>query len=476
MTVITDIVPVTIGLSEVPSQQVSYSVPLLLVDDANVPVDQRYKIVTRSSYTTELTAATDAYNWCAAYWGQTSASGTSVYIGKWVSAASESYCYCPSVTTVASVWAALAATAQVAVKEGAAANVECAPDFTGDLTMADVAASIEASFSGAVAAYTCTYDETLGRITVTSDNTGVAADGVTLETPVAGVDLTGPLYLGTEVSVAGVDAESPATAMTTILALDNTPFIIAESGCSTAQQVLLSTGVNSVDKYLVLNSSDPNAYDSGDTTDVGYLLEALNHQKTHICFTMWDTQFPDACAAGEVLAQLNKEGAISLDLNGLSGVYQSGKHGDGTTIIPLTATQMAALDTKGYDYLIDPSGDVVHLRHGLSVGGNEARVMIGKSFHATQISFDVYVYLLQQDVVTFSDKDVQAIKGIETRWTNEMGARGLLDLNTVTRDYPAASEFTSAQKASHTMTLSDVMNCDVLSSANDIAISLNYII
>ncbi|MCP4550414.1 MAG: hypothetical protein GY835_28480, partial [bacterium] len=61
MTTIPDIVNASVSLSAVGASQAKFSVPILLVDDSNIPVDRRYRTVTKSSYTTTLTAATDAY-------------------------------------------------------------------------------------------------------------------------------------------------------------------------------------------------------------------------------------------------------------------------------------------------------------------------------------------------------------------------------------------------------------------------------
>ena len=476
MTTIADIVNVSIGLSAVPVSQVSYGVPILLVDTDDVPIDRRYSIVTRSSYTTDLTSGTDAYSWCQTLWSQTF-NASEAYIGRWISAASASYAYCPDATSVASAYAALTNTGQVGVKEGAAAAVDINPDFTGDTTMAQVAASIEAALTGAVAAYTVSWDSVRGRMVFTSDNTGASADSVALVSPAAGTDLTGSAYLGSSVSVAGYDAEAPETALTTILAADNTPFIVCERGCSTAQQVTLSTGVNALDKVLYLVSNDPNAKDSADTTDTGYQIgpDGLSHQKTWILYTEHTTQNPDSAGIGRVNAQVDKEGAVSLAFNDFTGVSQSGLDGDGTTTIPLTPTERAALEAKGYDYLVNPAG-VVHARYGLAAGGNEMRVMIGKSYMAAKMSEDIYGFMIANDVITFSDPDIQAIKGINTKWADEMADRGLLDADSFVYNYPEASDFTSAQKASHTMTLSDVFSADVLSAVNDIVMTLAFTI
>ena len=53
-----DVVNVSIGLSTTPASQAKFTVPILLVDHADIPIDKRYRTVTKSSYATTLTAAT----------------------------------------------------------------------------------------------------------------------------------------------------------------------------------------------------------------------------------------------------------------------------------------------------------------------------------------------------------------------------------------------------------------------------------
>jgi hypothetical protein len=476
---VSEVVNVSVGLSVTPASQASFSVPLLLVDHADIPLDRKYRQVTRSSYATDLTAATDAALWCAALWGQ-NYNPAQAYIGRWAKVATAPYNVFPSALSVVATWAALAATGKFELDDGVNQE-DIAPDFTSDASMADVCASINTALGASTnfSGYTCALDK-LSRITITSDSTGASAATFATGTPAAGVDLSLAAYLGAEVSQAGLDAEAIGTAMARILAVDNTPFIMCQRGGSIAQKVAFSTAVNALDKVLLLRDSDSNSKDAVQTTDVPYQLNALTHNKTHVCYTEHTTsngaaaeQHPDATAIGEILSRLNKEGAISMALNPMSGVSESGLDPDKTTVIPLTVGERTALEGKGCDYLVTPSTQT-HLRDGLATGGNEMRVMIGKSFFAAKCSEGIYGYLVANEVVTFSDNDIQAIKGIISYWAEEMADRGLLDRDTFVWNMPAASDFTAAQKATHTMTLSDVFSASALSAVNDIVLTMSF--
>jgi hypothetical protein len=448
-----------------------------------VPIDLRYITTTKTTYATDLTASTAQANWCAALWGQTY-NPTTAYIGRWVSAASNPYVVCVGFQTVIATWSAVS-DGSLTVTTTAGADVLTAIDFTGDLTLADVAASIQVKLTaGGLSGALCSVDSQNRIIFTDPAVTGAGSDTVLLSGGGGGTDIYGSGFLNgaSAFQVGGVDIEPLGTAAAAILAIDNTPYIFCQRGGSISQLTAFSTYINSLDKYLYILDDDPNCKDSADTTDIAYILEALSHQKTHITYSEHTTtvgaaanQHADAAIIGEINARLNKEGAVSLALNPLTGVSESGLYSDLTTVIPLTAAERSALEAKGCDYLVSPATST-HLAKGLAVGGNEVRVMQGKSFMAASISVDIYNYLIANEVVVYSDADVQAIKSIVEYWANEMADRKLLDRDTFVFNFPSASSFSSAAKATHTMTLSDVFTCSVLSSVNDVVMTLSFTI
>ncbi len=478
-----EIVAATVSLSKVPASQAKFTVPLLLVDHADVPIDKRYLITTRSAYTTDLTASTEQLAWATEMWSQ-NYNPSQLYVGRRIATATASYLVLNDTTTVASVYAALTNTGQFAITEVGESAVQINPDFTGDTSMSDVAASITAAFAaaaGITAAYTCTVESnSYGRLIMTSDNTGASAALFSIAAPVAGTDLTGALYLGTGFQVAGNDVETFSAAASAVFALDDTPFIVNSVGGVLADRVTLSTGMNALNKICLIDEYDTDAKDSSSTTDVSYQLgpNGLSHQKTWGCYTEHATvngksatQYPTAAICGEVFPR--REATTSLALTPYSGLSESGLGADDTTTIPLTATERSALEAKNCDYLVNPAGSV-HAVKGLAYGGNEIRIMVGKMFLEAKISEDIYAYMIANDVVTFSDADIQAIKSIVAYWIAELVDRKVLDGSTVVWNFPAAADFTATQKATHTMTLSNVVSVDAQSAVNDITITLSF--
>lgn len=478
---ISEIINVSIGLSVTPPSQAGFTVPMLLVDHDDVPIDRRYIEVTKSDYATALTAATEQHGWCTALWGQ-NYNAAKAYIGRWVSADSSPYFVCQSYETTIATWTGVA-DGCMTVTSTSGSDALAALDFSAVTSIVDVAAVIDAALvSGGVSAVRCAVDA-LDRV-IFSDPavTGAGADAVVIKASGAGTHIELPAYLNVAAGFAqgGVDLEPLETALSLILAKDNTPYLICQRGGSITQMLALSTAISAMPKYLLLVSDDANGKSSTDTTDIGYKVHALSHNKTQIAYTEHTTdngaaanQYPDAAAIGEILVRANKEGAVSLAFNPMSGLSESGLDVDNTTVIPLTVGDRTALEGKGYDYLIAPS-TVTHLRSGLAAGGQEVRVMIGKEFMSAKISEDFYGYLIANEVVTFSDPDLLALKSIVSYWAEEMAKRGLLDESSFEWHWPSASEFTAAEKATHTMTLSDVFSAEVFGSVNDVVMTLSF--
>lgn len=459
-----------IGLSVTPAGTANFNIPGLITDDDAVPFDQVLRSFTASTYSSSFTSGSDESNWMAALWAQDTGGPDKAYVIRWAKAASAAYCVCPDAVTTISTWTGLAATGQLKIREGAS-DEDINPDFTSVTSMADVAAAIQTALQAGIltASYTCTLDD-LSRITITSDNTGASADAVSIDTPAAGTDLSLPAYLGASFSQAGFDAEAPETAMNRALARNSEPFAFDLIGGSIAQYVSLSTAIAALSKVAFFTVRDTDAYDSGATTDVGYLIEALGHNQTRILFTRQTSQWPSAADMGQTLAKL--EGSANHALTQLTNISLPGLAADGTTIIAMTDDQETALKAKGYDWPVKPI-NVTHFVHGLAAGGNEMRVMVGKMFIEYQIAVAWYGYLIASDVVTFSDGDIINLGELVRYWLDIAVERKLLDAD-YTLNLPSASDFTAAVKATHIMDLPNISDADVQIAVNKITGTLNW--
>jgi hypothetical protein len=469
------IVSVAIGLSTNPPSQANFSVPALLVDHEDIPIDKRYRQISRSSKS-NLTAGTSHLAWANALWGQ-NFNPAIAYFCRWVSTASSPYIVFSSPNATISDWTSLVDGSLKIVDSAAAEDEITGLSFAAVTSMADVATVIQTALQALVGpnitgldTATCEVD-TFDRIIIKNSTSGAAALTISAADAATGTSLINASYLGTtQFSQAGLDAEAPETAQNAVLALDNTPFAWSEIGCSAAQKVTLSTNTNSLAKIYTNVERSTDAKDSTKTTDSAYLISALKHQKTFQVYTEHTTQYPDGAIYGEILPQT--EATVSFAMTPFLGLSESGLDSDGTTVKALTDDERSALEGKGCDYLVEPV-NVVHCVGGLASGGNEMRIMIGKMFCEAKITEDIYGYMIANKVVTFSDEDIQAIRGIVEYWLDVMVARKVLDPG-YTITMPAASDFTAAAKATHVMDLDDIAAAETQRAVNRVNITLSW--
>lgn len=474
---VNEIADVSTGLSSTPPSVASFSVPLMLVDTDDVPLDKRYIITARSSYATDLTADSDAKNWATILWGQ-DYNPAQAYIGRWVSAASSPYFVCGSPGTTISNWVGVTTSGDFAITDGTDTEEFSTGLFTAVTSLSDVAAIIQTEIQTAttitsLATATCVVDS-FSRIVITDSATGASAPTISVVAPTTppGTDITTENFLNIAsgaFSVAGLDAEDLDDALAAVLALTDVPFVIQQRGGSIAQKVDLATAVISYRKVCLLVDNDTDSKNSSSTTDVPYQLSQLTNKNTHVSYTEHIGQSPDGAINGQIL--MLPEGSTSLANNSLSLVSESGLGANGSEVIALTPGERTALNDKGCDYLIKPS-TIVHLRHGITTGGVEMRHRIAFYWSDTRISEGIYAYLLSSNVVTFSDPDIIAIGDIAKKFLGILVERKVIDA-VPPLNLPSAADITATVKATHTLTLADVAALIGQLAVNDVVMTMS---
>jgi hypothetical protein len=440
---------------------------MLLVDTEDVPLDLRYRITALASYASEFTASGETDLWCDALWGQGRYPSVA-YIGRWAKAATAPYYVCGS----PAAWTALGWKAvtvgDLAVTNGTATEQFATGTMAATTSLADCLAVIQTELRTAVTLATelatCTVSlDKLNRIQIKSSITGAAAKSISVVAPTggAGTDITGDNYLNIAsgaFAVAGIDAEDPDDALAAIYAKPvSARFCVnVRSTPSIAQTVALATALplyGCIGEYRI---TDPDAKSSGATTDVGYLLEAAANKNCHLIYTEHTTQHPDAAITAQLCTR--SEGAAGPAFLGLTGCYQSGLDTDGITIKSLTDGEIIALKAKGYDYLDKPS-NTVHCCTGLTPGGIELRHRVGLYWLDQRSSESAYALLLSKaeanQVLTFSDPDIQSLGGIYRGYCDELVKRKCIDSG-YTMVLPSAADFDATVKATHILSLSDM--------------------
>lgn len=461
---LTELVDFSIGLAAVPAQSAGFSVPLHLSDTTDVPIDKRYRIVSKSDYASILTAGSAAEDWAGILWGQ-DYNVAEAYIGRWVSAASSPHFIMPDFgTDYTTLWPAVTV-GDFAVTDGTNTDEVATGTMAAITSAADICAVIQTALQAIVApnitgldTATCAVDA-LGRIVITNSTTGAAAATITVQAPAggAGTDITTANYLNvaTGFGVAGLDAEDPDDAMAAILALDDTPFVIHldDASATAEQQSALAVACSTYKKMYELVVTDADAKDSGSSTDIAALLFALANNNCHGVYTEHLDSFPNAALNGQIYPLA--EGSASFANNAIRNTVESGLDGDGVSTIALTAAERSALDGKNCDYLIRPTPVAVTCRTGLTFGAVEVRHRVGYYWAEKRAAEEIYAYLLVNKVTTFSDIDIVAIVGIITKYIDILVERKCAEAG-YTVNIPLAADISLIEKATHTLTLSDV--------------------
>jgi len=456
------------------SPTVSYK-QAFFCDSTDVPVDVRYQDVVRSGYTTDLTSTENTYKFAAAFWSQ-KRTADYLRVCRWVSAATSPFFVCGDHETTLATWVAVTdASFTVTTTAGADAITACT--FASCTSMADVAAAIDAKIvSGNVSKARCTIDA-LDRIIFTDvPVTGPGANTVVVSASGAGTDITVAAYLDVPGGhqVAGLAIETPSAAIAAVSAIDDDYYDIAFRGESAAQQLTLAATVEALDKQLTLVTGVAADKSAISTTDAPYLLNALGYDNTMIMYTEHTITavggWVDAAVQGAVLPA--KEGSTAWSFEKLSGVYASGQD-YASSPIALTAAEKLALENKNCNWF-ETVGNDTYMYPGLNCSGEEKRIILGRHWMQNSIVADVASYKLNNALPAFDDKTLTGFERIIRQYLTEALVRGIIidtAARPITLDMPIADDFTAAQRASHTMTLSDVFNAYINSVVNDVDIT-----
>ena len=162
-------------------------------------------------------------------------------------------------------------------------------DFTGDTSLDDVAASIEAIIqavaAGGYTAATCTWNG--DRFTITSGTTG-ATSTITVLTEVsggAGTSIVTMLDAGASggTAIGGVDLETITESLDAIQLADDSWYGLAftkELNDDNANILLAADWCEARIKLFANSSTDANVKDVLSTTDIAYVLEAGSYRRT----------------------------------------------------------------------------------------------------------------------------------------------------------------------------------------------------
>ncbi len=484
MTEISEHVDFQVILQTAVAPRASFGIELHLLDTDEVPIDIRFRYTTEENVDDDFTIGSGPHNFAAVFFGQKRVPDK-LMVGRWAKAATNPLFVCGSAYEKDYlVWKAIT-TGSFKVVDSAlptpAEDSVTAVDFSAITSLADVptilAAKIQAISSPNITGLdTSTFEfDALGRLELKMSTSGDAAKSVHILPAASGVDLSAVLMDAPNGKIiAGIDAETPQDALAAISDIDDSYYNVSVgSAMSDAEQLAFAAYINTKSKQADLHITDPDAYDPASTADVPYQLAALGNKRVTCIHHITDTtQYPLAATAGVLLPA--QEGTTNWAFETLTGITAS----NNSLGNPLTAGQKLALHDKKCCY-INVVGSSSYLYDGITSGGEEKRIMLGRDWFVARCAEAIFTDQLNNPLMAFDNKTLALIASRIWTVANEAISRDIL-VNTVERPFtvtmPDADTITTAERATHKLTVYNVFSGYINSAINDYKLVGNWML
>lgn len=450
------------------------------VDTDEVPLDRRLVEVTKSDFGDTLDSTGYPYAFANLHFSQ-KRKPQSLQIARWAQTASNPLWVAGDHETDLATWAAITDGSIRIVDADTPANYDdvVAIDFS---SMTNIS-QLPTVLTNAVQAVTTpnvvgldtavwSYD-LYGRLLMTMPDTGADAIFVTMEAvaPASGTDLVAVLDATNATSVEGIDAESIGDAIDALRAIDDTgvfytaKFTTASDVARAAELTAMAAKVEALPKFAVFAADDTDIKDTSVTSDIASVLQALGYKRTmgiyYESISDRPLMIPEAALLGCVIP--GEEGTVSYNDEDLTGVSQSG------FVSALSKAQRDVVTSKGFN-VIEAVAGFTYLYDGLTIGGEELRIMVGRDWFVNTIASAAFTYKINSPLNAFDNETIAAMANIVLEAGTEAIRRRIL-VDTVDRPFlvtpPDADDFTQAQRASHYMQLPDFFSGYLNSSVSD---------
>lgn len=444
-----------------------------LCDSGEIPVDVRFRRTTKEGLDDDFTLASLPHDFGLVFFGQ-ALIPVDLMVSRWISTASSPYWVAgPAYSKTLADWtAAVEDTMELTV--GVTVATVTALDFSALTDISQVPGVLTARTQAEVGtvpdlANAIWFFDSLGRLTWTMATTGSTAEAVTVGSAGIGTEL---LDHANGIAQAGLDAETPQAALIAVSEIDDDYYNINLRGTSAAdvltpdEAVSLAAWVETKRKLYDAVTFEPGSYDPASTTDTAYRLQELRYLRSMAIYTAHTGDFPDAAINGRCLPA--EAGTINFAHTGLAGVLDSGE------INPLSASQRQALKDKNCSAVegIEDAATTI-LYEGVTAGGIEKRVMIGKDWFDVGVAIDFFNLLNAADFAGFDDQTLAALYNrLDTKAQIAINRRIIAD--TEERPFvitlPTADEIPDSMIATRKFTELDAYSGYYVSAMNDIAI------
>lgn len=220
--------------------------------------------------------------------------------------------------------------------------------------------------------------------------------------------------------------ETYPQALDAVDAVNDTWYALVSDTQVLAEQEALSDAIQAREKIYGLSSADAIAPTTG-TTDIGYILNAKNNNRTFgVYLPTAATEYPEAAWIGSQLAVT--PGANDWDF----------KRANGVTRAALSSTQKANLNNKNWNYYHRKAG-VDIFQNGDTFGGSFLDVVIGKDWLKARLQEGIFFRIINSLKIPMTDQGLLIVENEIRAVMSLAQSNGLIDVGWTVETPPVLS-------------------------------------
>lgn len=383
------VVAVSVLLTPAGAQAQSLSNMLIMGTSPIIDTSERYRVYSQlTDVAADFGLVAEEYLAAAKWFGQ-SPQPTSLYIGRWVNAASLGGLKGATLSASQQLltnFTAITTGAFKVAKNGGALTDVTGLNFSGAANLNAVAALIQAAagMSGTTVKWNSFYQ----RFEFESTTTGITSAISFMQAPSTGTDISS--LLGGTVANSGsyvYQGQAAETAVAAVALMDNLIGqkwyglnIPSDADADTLAVAAFIEGTNTKHTYWVTTNS-AGVLVAGNTSDIAYQLKQLGYKRTFVQFSSADNN-----AAMSAAARL-----LTTDFRGNATVITlKFKQEPGIIAETLNTSQVTAAEAKNANLFVKYNNETAIIEQGVMADGTFADIVTGTDWLALTIQQSIY--------------------------------------------------------------------------------------
>ena len=369
---VTDVVNVGINLTPVAAAQRNFGSLMIVGSSPVIDVASRSRLYTSmAGVSADFSSSMQEYLAAQLFFSQ-SPQPSILYIGRWAETATNGlingaiFSPAQQATLLAALQAITSGSTRMVI-DGVTRNAQSL-NFSGITNLNGAAAILQTALTGATVAW---MPDSNARFVVTSATTGTNSSVSYASTTGTGTDISALLGLtqasGSSAPVAGIAAESPMAAVTTLTSGASSigtsyGLMIADTSVTTNQHLAVAAYIEALNPSMIygITTQDPATIDPTQTTDLASQLKGFNYKRT---FSQYSTSSPYAVAS--IFGR-----AFTVDFTGNNTtITLKFKTEPGVTAESLTETQAATLKAKNCNVFVNYRNGTAIIQEGVMANG-----------------------------------------------------------------------------------------------------------